>query len=382
MPCGMDSGDNIIIDKDANNSVLIFSRFDNLSQLQLWDLSKCLQKKSVTFPSSYYQPVFDPSGRLLVTQATSYYVWDAKTGKYLYSIPGQVLDTLGFNTDGSQIIVGYSEQDTSGLTSFPATYQLHVIDSESGREQIVISPSGKGLRQILPTRDPSIILVLDSYGLRYINIENGNLVSQIGGTIQALTFSPDKKDIAYVNSFNTIFIIDLESGKTIHTIQTNLTENVNAIHYSSDGSKIAVKYFAENAAPHDFSLGVFDVHSGKLSYKITTDHFWVDFFPDQLLSAIERSDGYVELWDFNQNSPIKTIFGTSSRIVFGTDFSPDENIFVTDNRFWDVKTGQLLQELPLSYSSLGIINMTFSPDGRMIAISNPNGMIDIWGIQK
>jgi WD40 repeat protein len=48
-------------------------------------------------------------------------------------------------------------------------------------------------------------------------------------------------------------------------------------------------------------------------------------------------------------------------------------------QFWNSKTGNLLGKIRIYY---GIVNIAFSPDGYLMAVSGDDGIIRLWGVKK
>ena len=61
-------------------------------------------------------------------------------------------------------------------------------------------------------------------------------------------------------------------------------------------------------------------------------------------------------------------------------FSPDGSLLVSTNEdgieFWDMASGKLLRAIEGSFYRLA-----FSLDGRLLAVSLPDGRIQYWGVQ-
>ncbi len=367
VPCGVQAT-KVFSDIGPARFDLILSPYSD-NQLQLWNLSTCALQKSVTFPYSRLLPSFDPTGNLLVEDAggSGLYIWNAKSGQYLYDIP-EYFGVLGFNADGSRLVVGDSRS---------GTYTLHVFDSTDGKEIRTLATTGKGLKKIVATAQPSTILVLDGDGLSLWDIDSGELVGSIRGVIRTIAIAPDKRSVAYSGSDSVINILDLATRRVIRAIDTGLLGSVADIQYSADGSKIAVDNYS--------GASVYSISSGRLAYQIPSspDSYWLSASPYGPLTAIGGRDGYMELWNFNQDHPIQTFKVLLPGPEFVAYYSPSGDILAIDNRFWDTKTGRLLFELPDDYHAFYLIEeIAFSPDGRLIAITNADGTLDIWGVPK
>jgi WD40 repeat protein/DNA-binding SARP family transcriptional activator len=103
------------------------------------------------------------------------------------------------------------------------------------------------------------------------------------------------------------------------------------------------------------------------------------FSPDSSTLAVSGGDGYIQLWDARSGEPEGPRFETSGSDRWNfwfAAFSPDGSTLATAGAgppggvfLWDVKTGQLREELPEEKEGQ-VFAVNFSPDGTRLVVSS------------
>jgi WD40 repeat protein/serine/threonine protein kinase len=153
-------------------------------------------------------------------------------------------------------------------------------------------------------------------------------------------------------------------------------EGVNWMDQSPDGKILAVPLHEDVAlfaAPTGEYLRSLKGPGGRVVF--------VSFSHDSNLLAAatwhEGYDGAVRVWDLPAGQELYTNQTPGHKISGATAFSPDGRILVTEGpkrlQVWDARTGKVIQTLDAQAGGLGQSAMSFSPDGRRLAVADWHG---------
>jgi len=209
----------------------------------------------------------------------------------------------------------------------------------------------------------------------------------------SVAFSPDGKFVAAGDRWNRVLLWDLETGGEPIVFKGKRScffgayaGRVWGVAFSPDGSMLA-------AGGMDGIAKLWDLTTGKelLSFKghgtpscwVTQAVFSIAFAPDGKALATGDKHGAVKLWDAATGRELITLKEHSS-IVDSVAFSPDGKMLATASRddsvkLWDLETGRELVSLSRSEGSIGAPSITFSPNGRLLAI-NRGVYVEMWRI--
>jgi WD40 repeat protein len=158
------------------------------------------------------------------------------------------------------------------------------------------------------------------------------------GTALNLAFSSNGSMLATVPDRYAVKIWRMSDGARLHTIHTSFTGAVNSVTFSPDGSTLA------------------------------TGHY----------------DGVIRIWSTDKGEQLMEI--QAGEVVDSLAFTPDGSLLASgdaygdhDIRLWDVATGVLLGTLPGHEHAVG--QLTFSPQGHMLASASYDGEVRLWGIR-
>lgn len=250
------------------------------------------------------------------------------------------------------------------------------------------------------------------YHFEVWNIQNNILECTIPGTSGDI--SPDNKEFV-VSTEEGIHFWDLEICEKKNKTVENVNRYIPHLRYSPDGKTItgpihSNTFFWDSASGE--KIGEVEGHYGNFSLK----YFTSPYSPDEK-SFVTIFNDNIFIWDLDTLAKIQTL--NQKNIEFFT-FSPDDKLLVScdfqKTILWDVMTGKRLQEFEVSsgyafsfspYGNLFAIiiddtiqlwdnskntkintltpdyestSLTFSPDGKTLAIGSADGIIHFWGI--
>jgi WD40 repeat protein/DNA-binding XRE family transcriptional regulator len=114
----------------------------------------------------------------------------------------------------------------------------------------------------------------------------------------------------------------------------------------------------------------------------------VAYSPDGTLIASIGARGEVNMWDTNSGKLIRTLDGVADEVGSSIVFSPDGSIlaaaWVTQVTLWDIRSGEMISNLSgksvgttIGYN-LAVGQISFSPDGKRLAVANMDGVSKVW----
>jgi WD40 repeat protein len=175
--------------------------------------------------------------------------------------------------------------------------------------------------------------------------------------ISSLAWHPNEQFLATGGLSKTISIWDIKHGKLIKTIDREVG-GVGALAYSPNGKYLAVGRTFTRHIPEKYNINIYDVETGKLLKS---------FIPPPA--------------PIGQSNDIKTLsFSMDGRLLAANGYGSRTNGVV-----YDFESGEVLTILTntTSNKNSGYINsLSFSPDGKYLAIGRSLGTIDIWSIDN
>ena len=330
---------------------------------------KLLQRPGITYPYAF---AYSPDGNTIGigirakkrnTSGNSRFsveVWDTTTKKEKEMPIGHLhnVKSIVFSPDGNYI---------ASVGGFNNTARL--ANAQTGKNTSLRRMHSKGVNLVVFSLDGPTFATIGYDNAAYLwdGITGNHKITLTGHTkqVSCVAYSPDSKTIATGSDDGTIRLWDATTGNQ-KNILTSEVEKVMSVVYSPDGNIIV-------CGQDNGTVQLWDTQTMKLKSTLTghTERIKsVAFAPNGDTIATASSDSTVRLWD--------AVTGKSKAILTDymhintADYAPDSKTIVTGDRdgkvhFWDVSTGALKNTFTGDKDGI-IFNITYSPDGKTIAV--------------
>jgi WD40 repeat protein/serine/threonine protein kinase len=363
--------------------------------VQLWDAATGQPVRAFTGHTRDVNWVsFSPDGATLASAADdgTLRLWDAATGRERAMWKGHASEAVAaeFSPDG--LTVASCGQDKQVKLWDAATGRLvATLEGHTDRvEALTFTPDGKTL---ISAGHEGVAMVWDvSPGHRGQHVPPRRLAAfPARMKLFGVVVTPDGQTLALAGE-GCVKLLDVSSGRQ----KAELIEQgrVDAVAFSADGRTLAAGCEHGNVRLHDLATG--EVRTA-LGHKARV---WsVAFSPDGQKLASAGADGIVQLWEPRKLYPRRLVQRYSS-YIHGVAFSPDGRALATSSedgsaRLLDVHTGRLRLELNLenapqvgaaaASSRTGAVAcacLAFTPDGKTLLVSSPLGKVGSWDLQS
>ncbi len=188
----------------------------------------------------------------------------------------------------------------------------------------------------------------------------------------SIDFSPDGELLASIGNGADLILWDVTSGKKVNTIKGNF----GSFSFSPNGKQLATTYNEVKLWDIRNPKEITQVATLPFNEagRVNSWACAVDISPDGKLIAIGYAHGTINVWDLQTKQLVKTLKTSLLEIEF-LKFSPDNKFLVSgDNRFrndyimWKVPEWQRYGKVPRA----DVDNLAFSPDAKMFASVNRN----------
>ena len=288
-------------------------------------------------------------------------VWDVATGEDKAILIGHTtrVNSIAYSPDGETIATtGWYRDNTVRLWDTQTGQNIFTSRMQMPWDTFVIF-APNGTTYAAAAADNTVHLWNGKTGKHKI-ILTGHTKQ-----VSCAAYSPDSKTLATGSYDGTIRLWDVTTGNHKTTL-TSDKESVTSIGYSPDGNTIV-------CGTGNGDVQLWDTRTMKLKSTLTGHTGRVKsiaYAPDGNIIATGSSDGTVRLWDAATGQS-KAILTGYTRINTAA-YAPDSQTIVTGNQdgmvhFWDVSTAALQNSFTGDKNGI-IFNITYSPDGKTIAV--------------
>ncbi|MCG9132009.1 T9SS type A sorting domain-containing protein [Candidatus Poribacteria bacterium] len=368
-------------------------------RVRLWDadtgteIATLLQDED--FSDTVLSVAFSPDGKTLAAGGNNLYLWNVETRTEIARLPivGEPLRDITFTPDGttlSGVIVNSWRMRSWGVYRTPEKAILTEITT--------LGQARGHTKRVRFGPDSKTLVSFDNKGARLWDTDTGKEIRTLFHTeSESLAgdlgdFSPDGTTFALVFSTNYLHDRNPEIGnlelwdaetRTRKRTLGSPTLPVESVAFSKNGKRIA-------GGRRD-GVVVWDVETGEEIATLPYDHpvRSVALSPNGKILAGGDSNGIVKLWDVETEEEIATLpFKTDARFgAASLSFDPDNKMLAVGgshnfNRslsLWEAETGKHITTLDTLEGDI-ILSVAFSPDGKTLASSNRDGVVELWDV--
>jgi WD40 repeat protein len=357
-----------------------FSRADNTlasvgrdGLVKLWDVARAREKVSLNCPVNPGDVAFSPDGKWLATGHGdgSVRVWNVKREQHRATLAGHTGKIWAAAASrGGTLLATASEDLTVKLWDLPTGRLKATLQGHTGEVQTVaFSPDDTTLATTAEHPDGTVKLW---------DVQTGKekRALKVAGTAHySVAFSPDGKTLA-TGAYNRVILWDVATGQQLGILKGSTSSFYShwSVAFSPDGKTLAVA---------DGTVKLWDVATGKLKAPLPPHGraSSVAFSPDGQTLAHVGEHATVHLWDVAKGQERVTLRGHtegSSQQICNVTFSPDGKVLATASQdeaiLWDVATGQRKATIPGGFGPVA-----FSGDGKVFAWANDT-TVKLWDL--
>ncbi len=288
-------------------------------------------------------------------------VWDARTGKELFTFRAQrgSIPSLAFSPDSRRL----------AAICLRERWGVSVWDLEDGTELLWID-APRAFR-VAFSRDPGapgLLAVGFTDGpVKLFDSASGQLVRSLDGhqgSVQSVAFHPDGIRLASGSRDGVARIWDATDGREL-VVHRGL-DDVRVVAFSPDGKQFLAAMWNGTIKIWDIETGVeIGTHQGK------SGDYYVAFSPDGKSLAHRTSERGVQIWKMTDRALTRTFpadFGGWLEVAF----SPDGTRLASGGydravRVWDM-TSELNPRVLEATGGAHVADTAYSPDGKYLAV--------------
>jgi WD40 repeat protein len=293
--------------------------------------------------------VFSPDGKLLASGAEerSIKLWDAASHKLVQTIEGMrsAPTWIAFSPDGKIIACGCASSINSSAGGKEPPNEVKFFEAATGKDLGWIETQENSMPAVAFTKDGKSVIASDKDGIVHLydvvkfHPQNGFELNLRGEQLHSIAISPDGKEVAlgtFQGPQGKLIVCSAETGRERYIV--NYDKGVRRISFSPNGRWIAVV---------TGDVQIVDNQDGTRVREIPHRYYsgGAEFLPNGKFLASCAMEGTLHLWtvggDWRERASLPRRQGVN-----------------------DVYT-----------------NLTVSPDGKLIAVSNTNEIV-IWPVPQ
>ncbi len=278
--------------------------------------------------------------------------------------------SVAFAPDGQTLATG--SDDTT----------LRLWDAATGRQKAELPERGSAVLSVAFAHSGKFLLSGGGDGVLRVwdfaaRTEQKDLAFP-NGNLRRMTLSPDDGTVAVASGSQSVELWDL-AGRTVRHKLTGHHGTILAIAFAPDGKTLAT-------GDTSGRIRLWNTTDGNEEADFEADPLGVRalaFAPDgQTLASVGSGDKDVKLWQVATRQQSATIAGIENGPLNVT-FSPDGRLLASGSRggtvkIWELSTGQTLATLDAHQGSVWAV--AFSPDGRTLATVGEDRLGKLWDL--
>jgi WD40 repeat protein len=341
--------------------------------LRLWDVATGRELMSLSGNGGWVESAaFSPDGRTLASAGADHSIkfWDPARGDLLYSLEGHTAyaKAAAFSPNGHMLVSAGADQ----MIRLWRLSDAHILRAIRAHENwvgpVVFSP------------DNHLVASRGGDGLVKVwEISTGKLlksfpVGNASNSGASIAFAPDGKMLA-AGVQGSIKLWHLPDGGETRTL-TGSAGSIQAVAFARDGRNVAAGDSRGLVRVWDLlSGGEARTFSGHTSYVAS-----VSFSPDGQLLASGGGDESVRIWDVSSGRERAKLNGHQGPVT-SVAFDPSgTRIASSDQRgivkLWEVAAARETKTL-LGHADL-VESVAFSPDGKLLASASADATVRLW----
>lgn len=306
-------------------------------------------------------------------------VYNVETSKKLASFTVKGSESTIISPDGSKVIIFGSEitSNTNQNYTSKGIYSIHNVDTGNliCRDDAKIIQNNKIVERFLA--------VFNEGGFNSKNISvDLSLIARI------YTFQPSDKSV----SRPALIIGNLKNNSAVNEFRTNdgfLSGDIwGNVVLTPNGKYVAAYRYNRKNQQRNKSI-VWDVKTGEVIFDLP--FYKVESLSDNGKRVVVKNTGrkdQIEIWDIQSGKRVSAL----TEIVNGKDVKISRGIISADGRilattgdeefyFWDAETGKVTaSQRQNNYDDNIVKSVTFSGDGKRIAVGNDAEIVTVWSI--
>jgi WD40 repeat protein len=336
---------------------------------RLWDISG---KQLTVLEGNVSSVTFSPDGKLIATVGDdkTARLWDI-SGKQLVELKGHQgnVSSVTFSPDSKLIATGGDD----GIVRLWSTSGQKLLELKGhqdrfsgGFNRVVFSPDGK-LLATSPRTQFGTVRLWKTSGQQVVELRRDQEDMRSSAGVDNVAFSPDGKFLVTGDSTDPVRLWNT-SGKQLVELKGHRAEYV---AFSPDGKLLVTRDSSDTVRLWDTSGKQLVELKGYRAKNVA-------FSPDGKLLAIGVVKDTVRLWDTSGQQ--KKELNAHQSQLGSVMFSPDgkQLAILEPNPNFDDKVIRLLDTSGQQLALLEGFNLAFSPDGKFLATARKNGTVQLW----